>query len=106
MSTFDLPGKTPWDKRPTKHNIEDATVRSLLITKGRLTSTESINIDGEPAYKCQLNDTTGTIALIFLAREEVPGLKTGTVCSIEGTVGRNSLFGLYILNPFYKIEAE
>jgi hypothetical protein len=57
---------------------------------------------GVATLECTLKDETGAIALVFLGRRHVPGIKAGTRLAAEGMVGQHG-GQLAILNPDYEI---
>jgi amino acid transporter len=56
---------------------------------------------GVASLECTLVDDTGGIALVFLGRRSIPGLKVGTRITAEGTVGEEHGH-LAILNPIFE----
>jgi hypothetical protein len=55
---------------------------------------------GVASLECTLVDETGGIALVFLGRRSIDGMKVGTRLVAEGTVGEEH-GRLAILNPTY-----
>jgi hypothetical protein len=84
--------------------IADAHERDRIIVAGQITSTRCVRHGSGPAFRCQLDDGSGTIGLLFLGRTGIPGFLVGTGCSIEGTVQRDA-HGLVTWNPWYRLEA-
>jgi amino acid transporter len=60
---------------------------------------------GVASLECTLKDDTGAIALVFLGRRNVSGIKAGTRVVAEGMVGQHG-GQLAILNPDYEILAD
>jgi RecG-like helicase len=56
---------------------------------------------GVASLECTLVDDTGGIALVFLGRRSIPGLKVGARITAEGTVGEEHGH-LAILNPIFE----
>lgn len=56
---------------------------------------------GVASLECTLADETGGIALVFLGRRSIAGMKVGTRLTAEGTVGEDR-GRLAILNPTYE----
>jgi DNA/RNA endonuclease YhcR with UshA esterase domain len=57
---------------------------------------------GVGSLECTLVDETGGIALVFLGRRSIAGIKVGTRIAAEGTIGEER-GRLAILNPAYEI---
>ncbi|MFT0763204.1 OB-fold nucleic acid binding domain-containing protein [Actinomyces sp. F1_1611] len=57
-------------------------------------------------FRAELSDGTGTIHLVWVGRDQVPGIVVGAHLVAEGTVGRNQGGGLRILDPQFSIRAE
>ena len=60
---------------------------------------------GVGGLECTLIDDTGGIALVFLGRKRIPGMKVGARLIAEGTVGEEH-GRLAILNPTYEFLPE
>jgi hypothetical protein len=103
MSGFG-PGWVCSSGRPVAMRIADAHERERIVVAGRIVSTRGLRHGSGPAFRCQLDDGSGTIGLLFLGRTEIPGLALGSRCTIAGTVQRDAL-GLVTWNPWYRLEA-
>jgi RecG-like helicase len=90
--------------RPVARRIADAHERERIVVAGRIVSTRCVRHGSGPAFRCRLDDGSGTIALLFLGRTEIPGLVVGSRCTVAGTVQRD-LHGLVTWNPWYRLEA-
>ena len=60
---------------------------------------------GVAGLECTLVDDTGGIALVFLGRQSIAGMKVGARLVAEGTVGEER-GRLAILNPVYSFLPE
>ncbi len=56
---------------------------------------------GVASLECTLVDETGGVALVFLGRRSIAGMKVGTRLTAEGTVGEDRGH-LAMLNPTYE----
>jgi hypothetical protein len=74
-----------------------------LVTKGTITATGVVRMAQSYAYRCELDDGTGQVALMFLGRSEIPGMVKGSRCTVEGTT-RDEGVELVLLNPLYTLE--
>jgi amino acid transporter len=58
---------------------------------------------GVPTLECVLVDARGdTISLVFLGRRTIPGIRSGTVMTVEATVGKHH-GKLAMINPLYEL---
>jgi hypothetical protein len=61
------------------------------------------NRHGTRYYRCDLDDGTGAVSLLFSGRTGIPGMEVGTRCYVEGASqledGR-----LVLWNPMYRLE--
>lgn len=103
MSTFE-PGENACSGWPVARRIAEAHERERIVVAGRITSTRCVRHGSGPALRCELDDGSGTIGLLFLGRAEIPGMLAGVRCAIEGTVQRDAS-GLVTWNPWYRLEA-
>ena len=60
---------------------------------------------GIASLECTLVDDTGGIALVFLGRRSIAGMKVGTRIAAEGMVG-DDRGRLAILNPIYEFLGD
>lgn len=104
MSTFDFNDSCPRKDREIAHNIASALPRRPLITTGRILSIESTDMGSSWCFSCMLADGTGEVRLLFMGRRAVAGLEPGTICTIEGTAGKDG-DTLIVWNPLYRLEA-
>jgi DNA/RNA endonuclease YhcR with UshA esterase domain len=59
-----------------------------------------------PTVECSIVDgSRQTLLIVFLGRREVPGLRTGTVVSVEGRIGTHR-GQLAVVNPRYEIHSS
>jgi RecG-like helicase len=98
------PGWVCSSGRPVARRIADAHERQRIVVAGRIVSTRCVRHGSGPAYRCELDDGSGTLGLLFLGRKEVPGFAIGQQCTVAGTVQRDAL-GLVTWNPWYRLEA-
>jgi RecG-like helicase len=103
MSSFE-PGGTGSSRRPLARRVAEAQERERVAVAGRIVSVCRVRHGSGHAYRCELDDGSGTISLLFLGRMDVPGLVVGARCTIAGTVQRDAL-GLVVWNPWYRLEA-
>jgi hypothetical protein len=104
MSTFELTNTYPWSAVPVACRIVDASPRRKVVLTGEITATAVVGVGSGPAYRCLLDDGTGQVDLLFLGRRRVPGIHTGSLCRVEGTVAADG-DRLVIWNPLYVLEA-
>jgi hypothetical protein len=58
---------------------------------------------GVPTLECVLVDNSGeAITLVFMGRRSIPGIRSGTLMSVEATVGKHH-GQLAMINPLYEI---
>jgi RecG-like helicase len=88
---------------PVARRIAGAVGRGRIVVTGAVTCTETTSHGGSPAYRCEIDDGTGVIAVLFLGRPAVAGLVEGARCTIEGTVQQDK-DGLVVWNPRYRLE--
>lgn len=103
MSTFEPGGDGCSSRRAVARRVAEAHERHLIGVAGRIVSACRVRHGSGPAYRCQLDDGTGTIDLLFVGRREIPGMVVGTRCTIAGTVQRDA-HGLVAWNPWYRLE--
>jgi RecG-like helicase len=103
MSSFE-PGFGCSKGWPVAGRIADAHERERIVVSGRVLSTRCVRHGSGPAYRCELDDGSGTLGLLFLGRTGVPGFVVGGRCTVAGTVQRDAQ-GLVIWNPWYQLEA-
>ncbi|MGH9303236.1 MAG: universal stress protein [Acidimicrobiales bacterium] len=102
MSSFDFTRGGSWAGRPIVRRLGDARERSRIVAAGTIRSTETIAVSHASILRCVLCDGSGQIDLLF-GRSTVPGIKVGSSCTIEGTVGRCT-GRLTVWNPRYRLE--
>jgi len=100
----DVVTPSAWDRRrPIARSIIEVRVRQSLWVTGTVGETTSTTFFGRPALRCQLDDGSGRIGLLFLGRSRVAGIEDGRRCTIKGTA-RGSGAGLVVGNPQFQIE--
>jgi RecG-like helicase len=88
---------------PVARCIAGAVTRTRIVVTGVVTSTKTTSHGGSPAYRCEIDDGSGVIAVLFLGRPAVAALVEGARCTIEGTVQEDK-DGLVVWNPRYRLE--
>jgi amino acid transporter len=97
MAGLDLPsGRTP---------IADLAFRQRVLVAGKVHSLRVQPWSGVQSLECTLVDDTGALAVVFLGRREIPGIRAGVRLSVAGMVGEHR-GRLAILNPAYEIIAS
>jgi len=85
-------------------SIGDVTWRERVTVAGRVRSVRVQPWGGAPTLECTLVDETGGLAVVFLGRREVAGIRPGTRLLARGIVGAHD-GRLAILNPEYELLA-
>jgi amino acid permease-like protein len=94
VSPTNLPtGRTP---------IADIASRQISTVAGRVRAIRVQPWGGNPALECTLADETASIAVVFLGRREIGGVRLGTIMSVTGVAGEHHGMRA-ILNPEYTI---
>jgi hypothetical protein len=97
LSTIPLPtidGVTP---------IAALQWRRNALVAGRVKTLRVQPWSGVPTLECVLADNSGeSITLVFLGRRSIPGIGSGTLLSVEATVGKHH-GQLAMINPLYEI---
>jgi hypothetical protein len=96
-----LVGPIPADCTP----IAEVQYRQHTKIAGRLHTMRVQPHGGIASLECTLVDETGGIALVFLGRRSIPGMKVGARVRVEGTVGEDH-GRLAMLNPTYEFLPE
>jgi hypothetical protein len=99
--TTTLVGPIPADCTP----IAEVQYRQHTKIAGRLHTMRVQPHGGIASLECTLVDETGGIALVFLGRRSIPGMKVGARVRVEGTVGEDH-GRLAMLNPTYEFLPE
>src|SRR5262249_39312930 len=92
LAGVDVPDATP---------IAQLTYRQRARIAGRVRTVRVQPHGGVPSLECTIVDETGGMALLFLGRRSIPGMKVGARVVVEGTVGENH-GRLAMLNPTYE----
>jgi len=87
------PGVTP---------IGEVAWRTDATVSGRIRSVRVQPWGGAPTLECTLVDDTGGLAVVFLGRREIAGIRPGTHLVARGIVGAHD-GRLAILNPDYEL---
>ena len=106
MSTVSFTDAGTWGGRPVVRRLADAAPRHRVVVTGTIddAATSGAGALGPTgSFRCELDDGTGRIGLLFLGRPHVPGLAVGVRCTVEGTA-RPDRDGLVLWNPPYRLE--
>jgi hypothetical protein len=87
----------PTEREP----IAGVHYRQRARVAGRIRTVRVQPHGGIGSLECTLADDTGTIALVFLGRRSIAGMKVGARVVVEGTVGEDHGH-LAMLNPTYE----
>jgi amino acid transporter len=97
MEVPERPGDTP---------IASLEWRDRATVTGRVRAMRIQPWSGVSTVECTLVDSSRqTLLVVFLGRREVPGIRTGTVMSVEGRVGTHRGH-LAMFNPRYEIRSH
>jgi RecG-like helicase len=103
MSWWEPTTGDSWGGLPVVRKIADAGPRSRLAVAGEIVETAIEYRRETRCYRCDLDDGTGAVTLLFSGRSRVRGLEVGARCYVEGTSqlddGR-----LVVWNPIYRLE--
>jgi RecJ-like exonuclease len=83
-------------------SIGSVTWRQRAKVRGRVRSVRVQPLAGVPTLELTVYDDTGGIAVVFLGRREIPGIRPGTTLTAEGMVADHQ-GRLAILNPAYQL---
>jgi DNA/RNA endonuclease YhcR with UshA esterase domain len=103
VSSFELGGCGSWAGRPVARFIGEAVDRGRVLVSGTICKTATARLGFGTAYECVLEDSTGTLVLVFVGRERVPGMNVGASCMAEGTA-RSVNGRLEVWNPLYRLR--
>ena len=84
--------------------IADVQYRQRARVRGRVRSLRVRPWSDSPTLEVVLVDDSGGIAVVFLARRRLGGVRPGTVMTVEGMVGSHER-RLAILNPEYELDS-
>jgi OB-fold nucleic acid binding domain len=85
-----------------RSRIADVASRQRTTVAGRVRSVRVQPWGGNPAVECTLADETGSVTVVFFGRDEVGGVRLGTVMSVTGVLGEHR--GRHaMLNPEYQV---
>ncbi|HUJ65262.1 MAG TPA: hypothetical protein VLX59_06980 [Acidimicrobiales bacterium] len=105
MSWWEPTTDESWGGLPVVRRVGDAGPRCRLAVTGEIVETETECRRGTWAYRCDLDDGTGAISLVFSGRARVPGLTVGSRCYVEGT-SQLEYDRLVLWNPIYRLELD
>jgi hypothetical protein len=105
MSWWEPTTEDLWGGLPVVRKIVDAGPRCRIAVSGEIVATAAECRHGTQHYRCELDDGTGAISLLFSGRTGIPGMDIGARCYVEGTSqvedGRMDL-----RNPIYRLECH
>ena len=82
--------------------IAEIVPRQRSTVAGRVRAIRIQPWGGNPAMECSLADETGSITIVFFGRQEIAGIRLGTILSVKGVASDHH--GLRaILNPEYDL---
>jgi RecJ-like exonuclease len=85
--------------------ISSCADRQLVHLYGDITAVSQSLQGGKPALQAELRDGSGTVTLIWLGRQEIPGIESGRQVSVSGRVSCRSDRGRRVMfNPRYELR--
>jgi hypothetical protein len=103
MSWWEPTTEDWWGGLPVVRKIVDAGPRCRIAVSGEIVAASTEGRHGTRYYRCDLDDGTGAISLLFSGRAGIPGMEVGSRLYVEGTSqledGRPVLW-----NPIYRLE--
>lgn len=90
------------EREPEFTPIAGVTWRQRAKVRGRVKAVRVQPLAGVPTLECTVYDDTGGLAVVFLGRREIPGIRPGTTLTAEGMVSDHQ-GRLAILNPAYQL---
>jgi hypothetical protein len=64
-----------------------------------------VSSDGDkPALEVELEDSSGTVTLVWLGRREIPGLEPGRRLWVSGRISRQPGGRRVVFNPWYELS--
>jgi hypothetical protein len=103
MSWWEPTTENSWGGLPVVRKVVDAGPRCRIAVSGKIVETATECRHETRHYRCDLDDGTGIVTLLFSGRTRVPGMEVGVRCYVEGTAqpgdGRLALW-----NPIYRLE--
>jgi hypothetical protein len=103
MSWWEPTTEDSWGGLPVVRKIGEAGPRCRIAVSGDILRTSTECRRGTQCYRCELDDGTGVVSLVFSGRARVPGLDIGARCYVEGT-SRIEDGRLVLWNPIYRLE--
>lgn len=82
--------------------IASVSWRTRVHIAGRVRTVRVQPMPNSASFELVLEDSTGSISVVFLGRKAIAGIEVGTHISVEGTVGMHH-GRLAILNPMYSL---
>jgi hypothetical protein len=90
------PGTTP---------IGDLIWRQRARVAGRVRSVRVQPLGGVPTLECILVDASGGVAVVFLGRRDIAGIRPGRRLVVDGVFGAHD-GRLAVVNPVYELLPE
>ena len=84
--------------------IASVTWRQRAKVRGRVKAVRVQPLAGVPTLECTVYDESGGLAVVFLGRREIPGIRPGATLTAEGMVSDHQ-GRLAILNPAYQLQS-
>jgi hypothetical protein len=81
--------------------IADVKVRDRVAIFGEIRSSQTIRQGGSMACRVEFDDGSGSLSLLFLGRESIPGFEPGVRIQVWGTANAD-VSGLIVWNPRYE----
>jgi hypothetical protein len=103
VSSAEFTTALEWGGRPVARSIADALPRARIVVRGEIVEVGRDTLGTTPTYRCRLDDGSGQVILLFVGRTSIPGLLTGTRCTVEGTARAEGPL-LVVWNPLYRID--
>jgi len=85
-------------------SMSDLIARRPATVRGCLGGVRTIKGPHGPCFEAVLDDTTGSVVLVFLGRRSIPGFTPGMALMAQGTP-RPHRDRIEILNPLYELLA-
>jgi hypothetical protein len=103
MSWWEPTAEDSWGGLPVVRKIVEAGPRCRIAVSGEIAETAIECRHGTRHLRCDLDDGSGSVSLLFSGRTGIPGLEAGARCYVEGT-SRLEDGRLIVWNPVYRLE--
>jgi hypothetical protein len=105
VSCWEFTDEETWAGKPIARKLRDLEARRRFVVTGWLRDAGTTLVGKAETFSCVLDDGTGSVGLLFLGRQTVPGLVDSTRCTAEGTA-QAVREELVAWDPLYRIEPE